>query len=150
MKKRANLPYKNIPCNTCRYPLEDFASFLECRLDLVTPSFSKNKEWGGKSSDLTMQKPSDTFATTWSRWISPVMIHLDVMYHLVWYNEKGETPLWYSLKNQLPKSKQERYQTDNNDGHATKCLTSAFQNSQGYGKLGKTENCSILWKTTST
>lgn len=51
-------------------------------------------------------------------------------------------------KTHYPNLNKRKHQTDNNEGHATKCLTSALQHSQGYGKLGKAENCNIPWKTT--
>lgn len=49
-----------------------------------------------------------------------------------------------------PNLHKRKHQTDNNEGHATKCLTGAPLHSQGYGKRGKAENCTIPRKTAGT
>lgn len=86
------------------------SSLLECEMDLL--GFFQR-----------IVKPGSDFPY-WLRLTSTVLYHVDIMYSLIWCNEKGTSSLWYSSKsnNNNPSLVQRKYHISPNWGIFYKIL----------------------------
>lgn len=91
-------------------------------------------------------KATDAPLTRWSALISLGMRPMDIMYPLIRYPAVGTMSdiLWHSCPKRITSISSWDIRQISIEGHVTKSLTSALQQSRGPDREGKTDNCHRL------